>query len=67
MSAPPSCWDSAFAPGSSAATESSPGLKLKDPDDTNLDRIQVIKGWTKSGQIFEKVYDVAIASSSVGD
>jgi hypothetical protein len=32
---------------------------LKDPDDGNLDRIQIIKGWTKSGQIFEKVYDVA--------
>ena len=32
---------------------------VKDPDDANLDRIQIIKGWTKSGQIFEKVYDVA--------
>ncbi len=32
---------------------------VKDPDDANLDRIQVIKGWTKCGQIFEKVYDVA--------
>ena len=32
---------------------------VKDPDDGNLDRIQVIKGWTKSGQIFEKIYDVA--------
>ena len=32
---------------------------LKDPDDGNLDRIQIIKGWTKSGQIFEKIYDVA--------
>jgi len=32
---------------------------LKDPEDGNLDRIQIIKGWTKSGQIFEKVYDVA--------
>src|SRR5262245_29571725 len=31
---------------------------MKDPDDGNLDRIQIIKGWTKSGQIFEKVYDV---------
>jgi hypothetical protein len=31
---------------------------VKDPDDANLDRIQIIKGWTKSGQIFEKVYDV---------
>jgi hypothetical protein len=32
---------------------------VKDPDDATLDRIQIIKGWTKSGQIFEKVYDVA--------
>ncbi len=32
---------------------------VKDPDEANLDRIQIIKGWTKRGQIFEKVYDVA--------
>ena len=32
---------------------------VKDPDDGNLDRIQIIKGWTKSGQIFERIYDVA--------
>jgi Protein of unknown function (DUF3604) len=32
---------------------------VKDPDDGNLDRIQIVKGWTKSGQIFEKVYDIA--------
>jgi Protein of unknown function (DUF3604) len=32
---------------------------VKDPDEANLDRIQIVKGWTKSGQIFEKVYDVA--------
>lgn len=32
---------------------------VKDPDDGNLDRIQIIKGWTKGGQIFEKIYDVA--------
>lgn len=32
---------------------------VKDPDDGNLDRIQIIKGWTKNGQVFEKVYDVA--------
>ncbi|PZM14388.1 DUF3604 domain-containing protein [Rhizobium tubonense] len=32
---------------------------VKDPDDGNLDRIQIIKGWTKEGQIFEKVFDVA--------
>jgi Protein of unknown function (DUF3604) len=32
---------------------------IKDPDDGNLDRIQIIKGWTKNGQTFEKIYDVA--------
>ncbi len=31
----------------------------KDPSSANLDRIQVIKGWTQNGQSFEKVYDVA--------
>ena len=31
---------------------------VKDPDDGNLDRIQIVKGWTKDGQIFEKIYDV---------
>lgn len=31
---------------------------VKDPKDDNLDRIQIIKGWSKSGQSFEKVYDV---------
>jgi hypothetical protein len=32
---------------------------VKDPTSANLDRIQVIKGWTQDGQSFEKVYDVA--------
>ncbi|MBE7520881.1 MAG: DUF3604 domain-containing protein [Burkholderiales bacterium] len=31
----------------------------KDPQDGNLDRIQIVKGWTKNGQTFEKIYDVA--------
>lgn len=31
----------------------------KDPDDANLDRVQIIKSWTKDGEIFEHVYDVA--------
>ena len=34
---------------------------LKDPDAANLDRIQIIKGWSKNGQSFEKVYDVSWA------
>jgi len=32
---------------------------VKDPSSGNLDRIQVIKGWTKNGQSFEKIFDVA--------
>ncbi len=32
---------------------------VKDPADGNLDRIQIVKGWTKQGQVFEKVFDVA--------
>ena len=31
---------------------------LKDPTAGNLDRIEIVKGWTKDGQSFEKVYDV---------
>jgi hypothetical protein len=32
---------------------------VKDPTSGNLDRIQIVKGWTQNGQSFEKVYDVA--------
>jgi hypothetical protein len=32
---------------------------VKDPDSGNLERIQIVKGWTKNGQTFEKIYDVA--------
>lgn len=31
----------------------------KDPKGANLDRVQIIKGWTKGGKTFEKIYDVA--------
>ncbi len=38
---------------------------VKDPDGANLDRIQIVKGWSKSGQIFEKIYDVAWSGNRV--
>ena len=31
---------------------------MKDPTSGNLDRIQIVKGWTQNGQSFEKVFDV---------
>ncbi|MAT92788.1 MAG: hypothetical protein CME59_09315 [Halioglobus sp.] len=39
----------------------------RDPDAANLDRIQVIKGWSKHGQSFEQVYDVAWAGEREPD
>jgi hypothetical protein len=39
----------------------------KDPTSGNLDRIQIVKGWTKYGQSFEKVYDVAWAGNRTPD
>jgi Protein of unknown function (DUF3604) len=40
---------------------------VKDPSSGNLDRIQIVKGWTKSGQSFEKVFDVAWAGNRKPD
>lgn len=40
---------------------------VKDPTSGNLDRIQIVKGWTKNGQSFEKVYDVAWADARKPD
>ncbi len=34
---------------------------VKDPTSGNLDRVQIVKGWSQSGQSFEKVYDVVWA------
>ena len=45
-----------------AATSKAPTFivwAVKDPDDATLDRIQIVKGWTRNGQIFEKIYNVA--------
>ena len=32
---------------------------IKDPTSGNLDRIQIVKGWSKNGQSFEKIFDAA--------
>jgi len=40
---------------------------VKDPDSANLDRIQIVKGWSNSGQSFEKIYDVAWAGNRQPD
>ncbi len=40
---------------------------LKDPTSGNLDRVQVVKGWTRHGQSFEKVYDVVWAGDRKPD
>src|SRR5574342_158822 len=40
---------------------------VKDPTSGNLDRIQIVKGWTKSGQSFEKVFDVIWAGGRKPD
>ena len=40
---------------------------VKDPTSANLDRIQVIKGWTQNGQSFEKIFDVAWSGDRKAD
>jgi hypothetical protein len=40
---------------------------LKDPTSGNLDRIQIVKGWAKNGQSFEKVFDVVWSGDRKAD
>jgi hypothetical protein len=40
---------------------------IKDPTSGNLDRVQIVKGWSKSGQSFEKVYDVVWSGDRKAD
>ncbi len=40
---------------------------VKDPTSGNLDRIQIVKGWTTSGQSFEKIFDVVWAGDRKPD
>ncbi len=37
---------------------------VKDPTSGNLDRIQIVKGWAKNGQSFEKIFDVVLGRRS---
>jgi uncharacterized protein DUF3604 len=40
---------------------------VKDPTSGNLDRVQIVKGWSKNGQSFEKVFDVVWAGDRKPD
>ncbi|NEP85912.1 MAG: DUF3604 domain-containing protein [Okeania sp. SIO2C2] len=40
---------------------------MKDADGANLDRIQVVKGWTKHGLTYEKIYDVVGSDDRTSD
>jgi hypothetical protein len=40
---------------------------VKDPTSANLDRIQIIKGWTQNGQSFERIFDVTWAGDRKPD
>jgi hypothetical protein len=40
---------------------------VKDPTSGNLDRVQIVKGWTQNGQSFEKVFDVIWAGDREPD
>ncbi len=40
---------------------------VKDPTSANLDRIQVVKGWTQNGQSFEKIFDVVWSGDRKAD
>jgi hypothetical protein len=40
---------------------------VKDPSSGNLDRVQIVKGWAKNGQSFEKIYDVVWAGDRQPD
>lgn len=40
---------------------------MKDPESANLDRIQIVKGWSEAGQSHEQVYDVVWSGDRVKD
>jgi hypothetical protein len=40
---------------------------LRDPNSAPLQRIQIIKGWTKDGELYDKVFDVACSDGGKVD
>lgn len=40
---------------------------VKDPTAENLDRVQIVKGWSRNGQSFEKIHDVVWSGDRVPD
>ena len=40
---------------------------MKAPGSANLDRVQIVKGWTKNGEVFERVYDVVWSGDRTPD
>ena len=39
---------------------------VRDADGANLDRVQIIKGWSdKAGEIHEKIYDLAVSDGRI--
>ncbi len=54
-------------PSASAKAPSFVIWAAKDPDSGNLDRIQIVKGWSQNGQSFERIYDVAWAGKRKRD
>jgi hypothetical protein len=55
------------APGKTGVAPAFVVWATKDPTSGNLDRIQVVKGWSHNGQSFEKVYDVVWAGDRKPD
>jgi hypothetical protein len=39
----------------------------RDPQSANLQKVQIVKGWTQGGQTFEKVYDVVCSDGLKAD
>jgi hypothetical protein len=54
-------------PGGGAKAPTFVVWAVKAPTSGNLDRIQIVKGWSRSGQSFERIYDVVWAGDRKPD